>query len=56
MTHGIIDTSVVYTSIFSNSQLKSVINKNNNVPIDKCFCVSCYTKQFSDLFKGQQWW
>ena len=33
MTRGITDNSVVYISIFSNSQLMSVINNNNNVPI-----------------------
>ena len=31
MTRGITDISVVYISIFSNSQLMSVINTNNNI-------------------------
>ena len=30
MTHDIIDNSVICTHIFSNSQLTSVINSNNN--------------------------
>ena len=33
-----------------------IINTNNNISIDKHFCVSWYTKQFSDLSNGQQWW
>ena len=53
-TQGIMDISVVYTSIFSNSQLMSVINNNNDVPIYECFHVSWYTKQPSNLFNGQQ--
>ena len=44
MTHGITDISVVYISIFSNSQLMSVIN-NNNVPSYEHFLVSWNTKQ-----------
>ena len=39
MTHGIMDISVVYISIFNNSQLMSVIN-NNNVQIYERFSVS----------------
>ena len=45
MTCGIMDISVVYTSIFSNSQLMSVIN-NNNVPIYERFHLSWYTNQW----------
>ena len=30
MTHDITDNSVIYTPIFSNSQLTSFINSNNN--------------------------
>ena len=44
MICGIMDISVVYLSIFSNSQFMSVIN-NNDVPIYECFRVSWYTKQ-----------
>ena len=54
MTHGIMDNSEVYISTFSNLQLMSVINNNNNVPIYGCFRVSWYTKQSSDSFNGQQ--
>ena len=45
MTHGITDISIVCVSIFSNSQLMSVIN-NNNVLIYESFRVSWYTKQW----------
>ena len=54
MTRGIMDNSVVWTylSIFSNSQLMSVINNNNNVSIYEYFRVSWYAKQSS--FNGQR--
>ena len=54
MLRDITDISVVYISIFSNSQLMRVINNNNNVPIYKHFRVSWYTKQSSALFNGQR--
>ena len=48
MTHGIMNISVVYISIFSNSQLMSVIN-NNNVPTYEHFRMSLYTKQWAAM-------
>ena len=47
------DNFIVYISIFSKSQLTSVINNNNNyVPIDECFAwVGIATMQSSDYFK-----
>ena len=48
-TCGIMDISVVYISIFSNSQLMSVISNNNDVLIYERFRVGWYTKQSSNF-------
>ena len=45
MTRGITDNSIVHISIFSNSQLMSVINNNNSMASDDVYLhgadVSC---------------
>ena len=51
MTRGITDNSVVYISIFSNSQLISVINNNNSVLIyERPAMMSTYTDETESIF------
>ena len=54
MTRGIMDNSTVYIFIFSNSQLMSVINNNNNVLIyERSAMMSTYMDEMEPI---STWW